>query len=197
MADIFDLQNDLHRSQAQRDGRYWGVVSGIITNVSDSQGLLRVKARLGGQFDNEESDWLVPALPGAMECKPNKSDPVLVGFVDGDPHRGWWTYHPESTTKNRPTEAMVLGTTLIGMNNFWVTQFNQLRTDFNSFVSTYNGHTHGYNPGPSALAQTVATAAVGTSTTAQPANKGKAGDGSVVPDKSTSEIVLSGVIKVR
>lgn len=196
--DIQDLYEDQHRSQAQRDGRYWGWVAGTVTNVNDAQGLVRVKARIGGQFDQEESDWLLPALPGAIESIPNKGDPCLVGFVDGDPHKGFYLCHPESTTKGRPTEPMVLGITAWGIINYLVTQFNQLRTDFNNHTHPYSGGTGTANLSTGAVTGVSGSTSAPTSPTAAvAANKGKASDGSVIADKSTSEIVLSGKAKVR
>lgn len=192
--DLFELQQDLHKSDEQREGRYYGFMRGSITNVNDDQSLVRVKARLGAQGDGEESDWLVPAFPGSMECKPTKGDPCIVGFVDGNPQEGFWLYHPKSTTKGRPQEAVPLGTTSWGMINFLVDQVNQLRTDFNTFVTTiYNTHNHATAP----LGPVSVPSVVGTGTTAAAANKGKASDGSIVANKATSEIVLSGLVKVK
>lgn len=178
--------------QAHRDGRYWGAVYGVVTNINDPAGQGRVKARIAAQGDNEECDWLSPCWPGSIEAIPNKGDQIVVMFVHGDPHRGVYSCFPSSNTKNRPTEAMVLGTTAWGMINFLVTQFNQLRADF-------NGHTHAislpYNAGTTPSTLTGATGA--KNTTAIDAQKGKAADGSMIADKSTSEIVLSGKAKLR
>jgi len=172
------------------DRRYFGFVYGKVTNVQDDQGLGRIRARLAAQQDGEESHWLVPFWPGAIESLPNVGDIVIVGFVDGDPMRGFYGWHATTNTKERPTEHMVLGDTLVAMFNYLVTQFNQLRSDFSGHV-----HTAG------TLLDSVSGACTGSTasaaTTAMPANRGKAADGSIVSDRSTREIVLSGTAKVR
>lgn len=181
-------------------GRFPYFIEGKITNIGDEQGIGRVRARLKGMDDGDETEWLSPAWPGSIEAVPNVGELVWVQFVEGDPARGLYLWFPSKNTNNRPTEAMVLGKTAWGMLNFFVTQFNQLRTDFNSFASTFSGHTHTFSATVVAGAVSGTTAvpnATQPSTTAQPANKGKAADGSEVADKSTSEIVLSGKTKVR
>lgn len=191
-----EAYEDLNRTQDARDGRVWGFVTGKVTDVEDPAGtpfLGRVKARIGSQGDNESTDWLIPMWPGGVESVPRNGDMVVVGFIDGDPHRGFYAWHPTSNTKNRASEWMVLGLTLVGMYNNLVTQFNQLRTDFNTFVTThYNTHLHaetGANTGP--------PDSLGTSTTATAAQKGKKADGSEVTAVTTSEKVLSGRAKVQ
>jgi hypothetical protein len=191
---------DLAQSDGQRHGRYYGFVSGSITNVKDPNGLIQVKARMEGQGDNDETDWLIPMLPGSMEALPNKGDPCIIGFIDGDPHRGFWTYHPKTTTNNRPTEAMALGTTTWGMINFLVDQVNQLRSDFNTFASTYTSHVHPFSgavSGVTCSGTTTATPSTQPSTAALAANKGQASDGSTIPNVSTAKKVTSGYIKLR
>lgn len=189
--DIFELQAHLQKTPEQHSGRYYGFISGNITNVNDDQGLVRVKARIGAMGDTEESDWLIPAFPGSIECKPLKGDPCIVGFIDGDPNRGFWLYHPESTTKARPSEFMVLGNTMVGMFNYLVDQFNQLRSDHNS-------HTHQVPYSWTGVAgSSTATAAVPTASASLVGNKGNASDGSTVPNVATSKTVLSGLCKVK
>lgn len=181
-----------------RDGRIWGLLAGKVTDVDTSLG--RVRARVGAQGDNESTDWLDPAWTGGIEGWPRTGDPVFVGFVDGDPHRGVYWWHPTSTTKNRAQDFVILGTTFVGMFNFMVTQFNQIRTDFNTNVTTFNGHTHTFSAtvvAGSVSGTTASPSALQSSTTAQQANKGKAADGSVVADKSGSSNVLSGRAKVQ
>jgi hypothetical protein len=190
----------LHQAIAQsvatpdeRDGRVYGWLPGVVTDLDTK--LMRVKARIGKQEDGDSTDWLVPMNMGGVESLPENGDPVGVVFMDGDPHAGAYFYFPQSTTNGRPTkEAIPLGLTSWGMINFLVTQVNQLRTDFNTFVTVkYNFHTHPTAPvGPISV-----PSLVGTATTAAAANKGKASDGSVIADVATSEIVLSKRSKVR
>lgn len=172
------------RTDEQREGRYYGFLSGVVTDISDPQKLGRVKARLQGMGDSDQSDWLVPMWPGSMEAIPFKDDPVMVGFVDGDPNKGFWSWHPHSSTKNRPTEAMVLGTTLVGVINNLVTQFNQLLTD-------YQAHTHLFTgpSGPVGIPTAISTATNG--------GKGKDADGAPVSAKSGDQTVLSKNLKLR
>lgn len=193
---MFSLHQAIAQATVTRDevdGRVYGWLPGVVTDVDTN--LMRVKARIGKMEDGDSSDWLVPMGMGSIESVPEVGDPVGVCFLDGDPHAGAYFYFPQSTTNGRPTkEPIPLGATSWGMINFIVTQLNQLRTDFNTFVTTiYNVHNHPTAPvGPVSV-----PSVVGTGTTAVAANKGKASDGSVVPDKSTSEIVLSKRSKVR
>jgi hypothetical protein len=190
----------LHQALAQStvtpdeaDGRVYGWLPGVVTDVDTK--LMQVKARIGKMDDGDSTHWLVPMGMGGVESLPEVGDPVGVVFMDGDPHSGAYFYFPQSTTKGRPTkEPIPLGLTFVGMFNFLVTQLNQLRTDFNTFVTVkYNSHNHPTAPvGPVSV-----PSLVGTATTALAANKGKAADGSVVSDVSTSEIVLSKRTKVR
>jgi len=201
---MFSLHQAIAQATVARDeidGRVYGWLPGVVTDVDTN--LMRVKARIGKMEDGDSSDWLVPMGMGSIESVPEVGDPVGVYFLDGDPHAGAYFYFPQSTTNGRPTkEPIPLGATTWGMINFIVTQLNQLRTDFNTLASQASLHTHAYLPGPGPSAFTGAASASTppislTSTAAVAANKGKASDGSVVPDKSTSEIVLSKRSKVR
>lgn len=176
----------------ERDGRVYGWIPGVVTDIDTK--LMRVKARIGKQEDGDSTDWLVPMGMGSVESLPETGDPIGVMFADGDPHRGAYFYFPQSTTRNRPGQPAMLGEMFIGIFNYLVTQYNQLRTDFDTFVTVkYNLHNH-----PTAPVGPVSVPSVtGTATTAAVANKGKASDGSVVADKATSEIVLSKRTKVR
>lgn len=167
----------------EAEGRVYGWIPGIVTEVDTK--LMQVRARIGKQGDNESTDWLVPMGMGSIESLPEVNDPIGVVFMDGDVHRGAYFYFPQSNTKSRPTEAMVLGSTLVGMFNNLVTQFNQLRSDM-------AGHTHVIPSLTCSAPGTTTASTTGTKTsTAVAAQKGKASDGSVVGDKSTSEVVLS------
>src|SRR5688572_28256733 len=107
--DLFDTAEETTQSQDQREGRFYGILDGVVTEVETSSPALgRIKARFGVMTNQEQSDWLDPVWPGGMECLPNKDDPVWVMFVDGDPNRGIWAWHPTTKTTGRATEAAVL-----------------------------------------------------------------------------------------
>lgn len=176
MREAFEIQAELNRTASARSGRYFGAVSGTITDTNDSSGLYMVKASFGGQQDTDESYWLIPAFPASIESKPLRGDPCVVMFIDGDPNRGMYFYHPKSTTKNRPNEAMALGTTLAGV-------VNQVQADLKTLVVAYNGQTYSNGGHPATVTIT--------------SDQSLASDGSAVPKKSGSNKVLSGLIKVR
>lgn len=189
---------DIHaaNSHESRERRYPYLMTGKITRIEDpasSSQFVRVKAQLTGMADGDESYWLLPIVGGAIESTPNAGDFICVWFEDGMPERGFYGVWPGTNSRNRPTEHMVLGDTAWGMLNYLVDQYNQLRTDFNSFVTTvYNLHKHDY-----AMGTTLVTTTVGTSTSATAANKGKGADGTTIANKSTSEQVVSKNAKVR
>lgn len=198
MPSLRELHSDLHRSEEEREGRVSGVVVGKITNVSDPQGLGRIKARYGAQDNNEESDWLLPMWPGSMEFIPRKDDMVGIVFLDGDPHRGFYSWHPTSNTKNRPTEAAVLGSTMAAMYNDLVAKFNNLK-------SKYNAHGHKgsvtvcANGAPwTGISDTPVDAVLipPVHDTDADAGKMQAADGSTVSAQAADSKALSGNVKV-
>jgi uncharacterized protein involved in type VI secretion and phage assembly len=72
------------------DGRYYGVVIGVVTDNKDPGGLGRVKARLPWLADGAETDWARVVTPMAgskrgMYFLPEVDDEVLVAFEHGDP----------------------------------------------------------------------------------------------------------------
>lgn len=169
------------QSPDEADGRVYGWLPGIVTDVDTK--LMRVRARVGKQDDNESTDWLVPVGIGSVESLPEVNDPIGVIFMDGDVHRGAYFYFPQSNTKSRPTEAAMLGSTFIAMYNHLVTQFNQLRLD-------YNTHTHSFTGTGTVNAPTApTTAAVG--------GKGQDSQGSTIAPKSGDQKVLSKRTLVR
>jgi hypothetical protein len=195
--DLFDFHAENSWNDDQRQGRFYGVVDGVVTEVeSSSPALGRIKADIGhrtkddsGATVGQVTDWLDPVWPGGMECLPNKGDPVWVWFVDGDPNRGIWAWHPTSTTTGRPVEPATLGKTLIGVLNHYASLINDVK-------SKYNSHTHQVS-GVTAGMASVTSATPSATVAVADAPKSKDADGSVVADKSSSEIVLSGVIKLR
>ena len=73
-----------------RDGRIYGVVTGIVTNNQDPDGMGRVKIKFPWLSDNDESAWARIAAPGAGKNRgvcflPEVEDEVLVMFEQGDP----------------------------------------------------------------------------------------------------------------
>lgn len=183
-------------------GRFPYLIEAKITNISDDLGLGRVKVKIRGMADGDETDWLSPAWPGSMEAIASVGEQVWIQFIEGDSAHGVYWWFPIKNTQGRAQEAMMLGTMFVGMFNFMVTQLNQLRTDFNTLAAQAVAHTHAYlpGPGPSAFSGPASGSTPPitlNATTAIAANKGKAADGSAVPDKSTSEVVLSGKLKLH
>jgi hypothetical protein len=176
----------LHQALAQGiapkdevDGRVYGWLPGVVTDI-DTQ-LMRVKARVGKMEDNESHHWLVPMSMGSIESLPEVGDPIGVVFMDGDPNAGAFFYFPQSTTRSRPTEAIPLGTTLVGLLNNIVDQLQTLQTLFNAHTHTYVYGTTGTPPSP----------------WAPQLAKGLASDGSAVSSVSTAKQALSKRAKVK
>src|SRR5262249_55681128 len=103
----------------EKDGRIYRLLYGVVTDVDlgCAAKLPRIKHRIGGPGDRESRHWLDQACPGAVESVPNKKDPVVVLFIDGDPTRGVYCYFPDSNAQNRPTDYSPLGTTMAGIIN--------------------------------------------------------------------------------
>ncbi|MFC1892696.1 VgrG-related protein [Chloroflexota bacterium] len=81
--------NTLGQLLASKDGRGYGVVPGIVTNVNDDDGLARVKVKYPTISDDLESDWarLVTPMAGpemGIEFIPEVNDEVLVAFEYND-----------------------------------------------------------------------------------------------------------------
>jgi hypothetical protein len=164
-------------------GRIFGWIEGTVTDIDTN--LKQVKARIGKQADQDSTDWLIPVGMGSMESLPEVGDKIGVISQDGDIHRGAYFYFPQSTTNGRPAQHVILGENLIGMFNFLIDQFNQLKSDFNN-------HTHQVPyTWTGAPGSNTATAGAPTASTALSGNKGNASDGSTVPNKTSSQTVLS------
>jgi hypothetical protein len=176
-------------------GRVYGWLPGIVTDVDTK--LMQIKARLGKQGDNESTDWIAQAGMGSIESLPEVNDPVGVFFNDGDVHRGAYFCFPQTTSKGRPTQPIPLGTNLVGMYNFLVDQFNQLRTDFNSHSHAVPASGISAPAGGGACTGSATSASPSSPTAALTGNKGKASDGSVVSNNSTSAVALSKRSRVR
>ena len=77
-------------TSATPDARITGVVTGVVTNVADDEGLHRVRVRFPWLSDKEESAWARVATPMAgpergLYILPEVDDEVLVAFEHGDP----------------------------------------------------------------------------------------------------------------
>lgn len=196
MGDLWDSLARGQRSADDRDGRIYGVQFGKVTSNSDGRGLMRVKARMEVMDDGQETDWLIPAFMGGMESIPEVNDLVMVWFKDGDPNRGVYACFPSSKTQGRPTEAMVLGATMVGLYNDLVAKLNLLQSHYQAFYTFVQGHVHASFGTVSA---SLVEAIIGPTShnTSTDAAKGKASDGSTPAAISDSRIVLSKRGKVR
>jgi hypothetical protein len=174
----------------EADGRVYGWLPGVVTDVDTK--LMQVKARIGKMDDGDSTHWLVPVGMGAVESLPEVGEPVGVVFMDGDPHSGAYFYFPQSTTKNRPVEALALGTTLAGIVNNLADQVQQLKTTVNTLITLFNAHGHTYVYGTTGPPPSPATA----DSDPTPA-KALAADGSVVSSVTSSKKALSKRGKVK
>jgi uncharacterized protein involved in type VI secretion and phage assembly len=73
----------------ERDGRFFGVTVGIVTNNKDEEGLGRVKVKFPWLSDSDESYWARVLTPMAgkemgIYFLPEVNDEVLVAFAHGD-----------------------------------------------------------------------------------------------------------------
>lgn len=85
---------------AQQQMNHWGLTLAVVTNVNDEQKLNRVKCLPIMNEQKEETDWCYVMSPFAGKNHgqfffPNVDDLVILGYIDGDPHRpvvlgGYW-----------------------------------------------------------------------------------------------------------
>jgi uncharacterized protein involved in type VI secretion and phage assembly len=80
---------DLLSAGREPPGRVYGVVTGVVTNNQDPDGLARVKVRFPWLSGGDESAWARPAVPMAgpdagTYFLPDVDDEVLVAFEQGD-----------------------------------------------------------------------------------------------------------------
>jgi uncharacterized protein involved in type VI secretion and phage assembly len=73
----------------EREGRFYGVTVGIVTNNKDEEGLGRVKVKFPWLSDKDESYWARVLTPMAgkkmgIYFLPDVNDEVLVAFAHGD-----------------------------------------------------------------------------------------------------------------
>ena len=84
----FDLLQSLV-GPSNPEGRFYGVVVGVVTNNQDPDGLGRVKVRFPWLSDEDESHWARVVTPMAGNQRglyflPEVDDEVLVAFQHGD-----------------------------------------------------------------------------------------------------------------
>lgn len=175
-------------SEDEAHGRVYAWVPGVVTDIDTK--LYQIKARLGRIADNESTDWIPQMGMGGMESLPEVGDIVGVSFADGDVHRGAFFCFPQSNSKGRPTECMVLGSTLAAL-------INQLVTDVQTLTTAFNTHKH------AGVTTGAGSSAVGDSPVFVPnggtLNVGKcqSSDGGVVAPKSGNQKVLSKRGRIR
>ena len=85
-ANLIDL---LTQPEPQEQGRFYGVVVGIVTNNQDPDKMARVRVKFPWLSDNHESWWARIATPMAGAGRgiyflPEVNDEVLVAFEHGD-----------------------------------------------------------------------------------------------------------------
>lgn len=71
-------------------GKSLGLLAGPVTDNDDPSGQGRVKVALPGKGGYSETDWLFRVVPfsGLSTPVPLVGDTVLVGYLDGDSHKG-------------------------------------------------------------------------------------------------------------
>ena len=197
--DFLEVMARATRSPEAQEGRLFELLAGIVTDVGDPAKLGRVKARLQGQQDPDCSDWMMPCFAGGIEARPNVGDPVIVGFIVGDPNRPVFWTTTITGQKGRPVEHMLLGDTLAGLFNRVVDQLAAVNARLDGHISTYNNHQHlvsGVQAGAAAITSAYTTSQ-DTSSKPSDANKAKAADGSVVGSASSDSVALSATQVVR
>jgi uncharacterized protein involved in type VI secretion and phage assembly len=83
-----NMMSDL-LAASERDGRFYGVTVGIVTNNKDEEGLGRVKVKFPWLSETDESYWARVLSPMAGKERgiyflPEVNDEVLVAFAHGD-----------------------------------------------------------------------------------------------------------------
>jgi uncharacterized protein involved in type VI secretion and phage assembly len=96
-----------------RDGKVFGVVTGLVTNNEDPENLGRVKLKFPWLEDSVESDWARVVSPMAggergFHFLPEVDDEVLVAFEHGDVHHPYvvgclWGGKDKPPMKNNET----------------------------------------------------------------------------------------------
>ena len=76
--------------------RHFGKYRGIVRDVSDPDGLGRIRASVPAVYDEEDSPWALPAVPFAgpqhgLVLLPEVGDGVWIEFEGGDVSRPIWS----------------------------------------------------------------------------------------------------------
>ncbi len=76
--------------------RHYGKYRGLVTDIDDPDGMLRIKAQVPAVFGEVETPWAMPALPFAgrahgLVLLPEIGDGVWIEFEAGDLARPIWT----------------------------------------------------------------------------------------------------------
>lgn len=192
---LLDAMARATRSHDDAMGADYGFHSGIVTNIDDPKSLGRIKARHGAMVD-ADSDWLMPVWPGAIEGVPRAGDPVIVGFLDGNPNRGFYLTTATTKSEKRPTEPQVLGLALVAMYNDLAAKFNALQANYQAMYTFTQGHVHAAFATPSA---SLLEAVIGATAhnTGVDTGKGQTSSKETVGASASTAVVLSGEAKVR
>ncbi|MFB2876871.1 phage baseplate assembly protein V [Floridanema aerugineum] len=71
-------------------GRSQGIQSAVVLRTEDPDGYGRIQVLLPSKAARSESDWIYRLMPwhGLSVPDPLPGDVAMVGFLDGDPHKG-------------------------------------------------------------------------------------------------------------
>lgn len=112
----------------------FGKRKGICTKNQDPEGLLRIKVRVPGLFDEELEEWALPSLPPGVNTTPEIGQGVWVEFEAGDENAPIWTGCWYDKSRKPGLE------------------FKALLTE--AVVQVFNGHTHAVPGYPTTQAPT-------------------------------------------
>lgn len=136
---------------------------GLVTDVADPEGLLRVKAQVPQLYGPNESDWMWPSIPIAMGVQvPDVGDPVWVMLEGDDRERPVWI----GTWRTRPQGGLdpdLIFGGVVGETTYGLVPNNGL-----AYTVSRSDHTHGSPALTGTPPTTIAfgdSAAVGAGTT--------------------------------
>lgn len=72
------------------NAQLFGKYKGLCTNNQDPEGLLRVKVKVPGLFDEELEEWALPCVPPLQNRPPEIGQGVWVEFEAGDENAPIW-----------------------------------------------------------------------------------------------------------
>lgn len=86
LAESRSIANDLK----DLTGRAFGLQLGVVTSNEDPLGLARIKATVSNLGAKTDTDWLYRLVPCPKISLPVPTigETVVVGYLDGDPHKG-------------------------------------------------------------------------------------------------------------